>query len=159
MSLLTLAINKERYLQTAWASLQAEAKSRPAQEVLVQSDCERMIKECLDMLDLLEQADIQHHSRAATEPNYDFATHDAQLEEAFTKALRLCRSVLAFAQQLSDLGFPPEGREALVERTHEWERILNWSDDYVKTPTFQALLNEAMEDYKAGRVEEGGWEP
>ncbi len=157
MSLLTLAVNKGNYLQTAWASLQAETQAHPEQNGLAQRDCERLIKECLDLLDLLEQADLQHHSRAATEPDYDFTAHDTRLEQAFTQALDLCRRVLAFAQQLSQLGLSLEGREALVARTHEWERILNWSDDYVETPAFQTILKEAMDDYKVGQVEEGGW--
>ena len=69
------------------------------------------------------------------------------------------KAVLAICKRLQQQGLTVEKHEQLATRLAEFERDMDWSiDDYADSPAFQKFMKESAAEYKAGKVEDGGWE-
>jgi len=159
MGVETFILTQETYLHAALRALREEMAARlHARRERVREKAEQRIGEWLEWVEALEEADLANHRRAVEEPDWDFETADTENERQWRGAVALGREWLAVCDDWARAGLPVVAQTALRQKVEELEGILNWSDEYAASPAYRQLAEEAVAQYQAGQLEEGGWE-
>ncbi len=150
---------QQNYLQAALVALIAEMDFRPLEgwQERVQLRVEEQIKDWFVLVDMLQEADDAIYERARKEPDWDFASADAESEQRLLAALSLGQQYLALCHRLDFYGIIVSSKQQLAQRVEKLHRLLNFSDDYANTPAYRKLAEDAKKEYEEGRCEEGGW--
>ncbi len=152
MSLLTLPLHKEDYLQRALADFLSETAASPSAHRHTQLEGEYLVRELMDALDLHVAALDALHAAAADMSEDEWTQHETRLEQGLRDLLQQARSLLS-REALS-----LKGSDRLRQRVHDVEYNVFWSvSDYADTPAFQKMVEESQRAY-AAEWEEGGWD-
>jgi hypothetical protein len=158
MGIETFVLAQETYLHAALRALREEIATRlQTRRERVKEKAEQRITEWLEWVEVLEEADLDNHRRAVQEPEWDFAAADAENERQWRAAVAMGREWLAVCDNLAEAGLSVQAGSALRQKVEELEGILNWSDEYAASPAYRQLTEEAVSQYQAGLLEEGGW--
>src|SRR5262245_23000146 len=102
----------------------------------------------------LVRLDELHHYQARTLPQYPYA----QVEEAIAALLRQLRELLvkgaAIAADVEHYGYPPKGAADVAQCLQALEVLLADESPIYTSEPFQAVLQQSLDDIKAGRVVE-----
>lgn len=158
MSIETFVLAQETYLHAALRALREEMATRlQARRERVREKAEQRIAEWLEWVEALEEADLANHRRAVRDPAWDFARADTENECQWRTAAAMGREWLAVCDDLNEAGLSVAAQSALRQKVEELEDILDWSDEYATSPNYRELAQEAVTQYRAGQLEEGGW--
>jgi len=121
---------------------------------------ELAVGQALLWLEEAEKLDMLLHQHAADMSEEAWIENDKANQQLFVMIIHFGKAVLAMCERLQKRGLAVKKHQRLANCVAEFERNMNWSiDDYADSPAFQKLMKEAIAEYKAGKVEEGGWEP
>lgn len=152
MSLLTLPLHKENYLQRALADFLSETAAAPSVQHHTQLEGEYLIRELMDALDLHVAALDTLHASIADMSAEEWAQHEARLEQGLRDLLQQAKALFS----RDDLSL--KGSDQLRQRVQDVEYNIFWSvGDYADTSAFQKMVEESQRAYAAGEWEEGGW--
>lgn len=120
---------------------------------------ELAVKQALLWLEEAEKLDMLLHQHAADMSKEAWIENDKTNQRLFEMIISFGKAVLALCERPQALGLTVEKRELLATCVAEFERNMNWGlDDYADLPAFQEFMKEAVAEYKARKVEEGGWQ-
>jgi len=159
MSIQNFVTAQQNYLQAALVALTAEMDFRPLEVWKERSQfrMDEQIKDWFALVDMLQEADDAIYERARKEPDWDFATADAESEQRLLAVLSLGQQYLGLCHRLGLYGITVSSKQQLAKCVEKLHRLLHFSDDYANTPAYRKLAEEAKKEYEQGRCEEGGW--
>jgi len=159
LPLLDYSAKKQRMLQEYYAQLspQLEAGEPWADEhqwAILTGEVEVLIRETMQLYTDLLRTDEFHHSCTATQPQYPYARTDEQIEHLFHQLRRLLEKNITLARQLEAHGYTPKGMADLAECLRAVDVLLADESPIYATEAFQTILQQSLDDIKAGRIEE-----
>ena len=158
-SLLDYSTKKTQMLQEYYAQLVPQFDAdEPWNDAHTWAICtgeiEALIRETLHLYVNLLRADEFHHYCAVTRPQYPYAETAQHLEGLFTNLHALLVQEAALAERVTAHGSTLQGADALRTCLQEVERLLAEESPVYTTDTFQALLQQSLDDIQAGRLVE-----
>jgi len=120
---------------------------------------ELAVGQALIWLEEAEKLDMLLHQHAADMSEEEWIENDKANQQLFEMIIYFGKSVLTICERLQKQGLTIGKHEQLADCVAEFERNISWSiNDYADSPVFQEFMKEAVAEYKAGKVEEGGWQ-
>jgi hypothetical protein len=120
---------------------------------------ELAVGQVLLWLEEAEKLDMLLHRHAAEMSEEAWIENSRANQKLFEMTIHFGKAVLAMCKHLQQQGLNIERDKQLSACVSEFERNMNWSiNDYGDSPAFQEFMKEAAEEYKSGKLEEGGWE-
>ena len=159
--LLLLAYNakKAQMLQEYYGQLspQLEAGEPWADEhqwAILTSQIDILLQETTQLYKTLLRADELHHYEAFTWPTYPSEKAAKQLDETFTALSALLRHEQQLIVMLEAHGYTSPSQPTVAQCARELEILLADESPVYRTEAFQAILQESLDDLRAGRVKE-----
>jgi hypothetical protein len=159
LSLLDYNGKKARMLQEYYTQLrpQLEADEPWTDEhrwAIFTSEVEVLVQETTQLYATLLRADELHHYAAVTWPTYPYDKGAKQLNEGFTVLVVLLQSEQRLIDTLEGHGYTSPSKPALEQCLRELEILLTEESPVYRTEAFQAVLQQSLDDLRAGRVME-----
>jgi len=159
LPLLDYSAKKERMLQeySAQLSPQLEAGEPWAdahQWAILTGEVEVLVRETVQLYTDLLKADEFHHACTATQPQYPYAQVDEQIEHLFHQLRGLLAKEIELTRKLEAHGYSPKGQASLAECLRAVDVLLADESPIYATEAFQIILQQSLDDIKAGRLEE-----
>ena len=159
LPLLDYNAKKERMLQEYHGQLSPQVESGEpwADEhrwAILTGEVEMLLQETTQLYTTLLRADELHHYAAATWDTYPYEKAAKQLDETFTALSALLGSEQQLIAVLEAHGYTSPGEPTVAQCMRELEILLADESPVYRTEAFQAILQESLDDLRAGRVEE-----
>ena len=120
-------------------------------------DVEPLIADLVASFERLDAADITIHGAAISQNEATFEHLEASLKLIARYLVDIAGRLIVVAKRAD---MPEDTYSALAEQANDWSLALDWThEDYAKSEVFQRITADAMDDYEAGAVEEGGFGP
>ena len=120
---------------------------------------ELAVGQALLWLEEAEKLDMLLHQYADDMSEGAWIESDKANQQLFEMIIHFGKAVLTICERLRKQDLTVEKHEQLTTCVAKFERNMNWSiNDYANSPAFQEFMKAALEEYKAGEVEEGGWQ-
>lgn len=115
-------------------------------------DVSIIISDILTFVDQIHECDNQHNLLAATVEDYPFEQIQREIEELFDSALQFSNYLFSLAQQFD--GDQIENLEQLRKTITKLNWMLGKDDSVYESEGYKKLAEEAIQEYKAGMLEE-----
>jgi hypothetical protein len=159
LALLDYSTKKAQTLHEYHAQLEPQvAQGEPWEDAhmwaILTGEVDVLIRDTLQLYMDVVQTDEFHHYDARTHPQYPYAHMEDQIEALFYKVRDLLMKESALATQLAHHGYSPTGAGDVAQCLRDLDVLLASESPIYTSEAFQTVLQQSLDDVKAGRVVE-----
>jgi len=115
-------------------------------------DVSIIASDVLTFVDMIHECDNRHNMLAVTVADYPFEQIQQEIEGLFEDALRLSNYLLSLVHKFG--GNQIDNLKELKKTTAKLNWMLGKDDSVYESEGYKKLAEEAVEEYKAGKLEE-----
>jgi len=159
LPLLDYSTKKAQTLQEYHAQLEPQlAQGEPWTDAhmltILAGEVDILIRDTLQLYTDVIRTDEFHHYDARTHPQYPYAQMEEQIEALFHAVRDLLVKESALAARLARHGYPLTGEADVAQCLRALDVLLADESPVYTSEPFQAVLQQSLDDVKAGRVVE-----
>ena len=121
---------------------------------ILAGEIEVLLRDTVQLYADLLRTDEFHHYDARTRPQYPYAHVEEAIEALFRQLRDLLMKGTVVAAGLEQHGYPPKGAADVAQCLQALDVLLADESPIYTSEPFQAVLQQSLDDIKAGRVVE-----
>jgi len=159
LPLLDYSTKKAQTLQEYHAQLEPQlAQGEPWADAhmlaILTGEVDVLLRDTLQLYTDVVRTDEFHHYDARTHPQYPYAQMEKQIEALFHEVRDLLMKGSGLAARLARHGYPPTGEADVAQCLRALDVLLADESPIYTSKPFQAVLQQSLDDIKAGCVVE-----
>jgi hypothetical protein len=144
----------EYHAQLAPQLTQGEPWTDAHEWAILAGESEVLLRDTLQLYTDLLRTDEFHHYEARTRPQYPYAHVEGAIEALFRQLRDLLVKGTVVAAYLEQHGYPPKGAADVAQCLDALDVLLADDSPIYTSEAFQTVLQQSLDDVKAGRVVE-----
>ena len=159
LPLLDYSTKKAQWLQEYYAQLGPQLDAgEPWVDAhtwaILTGEVDVLIRDTLQLYTDVVRTDEFHHYDARTHPQYPYAQMEKQIEALFYEVRDLLMKESGLAARLAHHGYPPIGEADVAQCLRALDVLLADESPIYTSEPFQAVLQQSLDDIKAGCIVE-----